>query len=82
MTQQNQPSRTDPAAITSLVFGVLWIFGFGSLIALILGIQSLNSISEDPTLGGKSLAIIGAVLGATGLFFTWILPFAIAFGAV
>lgn len=53
-------------AIASLVCGILWGFGVFSLVALILGIVSLNQIKQRGE-GGKPMAIAGIVLGGIGL---------------
>jgi hypothetical protein len=55
-------------AIASLVLGVLWICGLGSILAVVFGTVSISQInrSEGRT-SGKGLAIAGLVLGILGL---------------
>lgn len=59
---------TNELAIASMCLGVLWVFGLGSLVGLILGMRSLRQIrASDGTEGGRSLAIAGVVISAVGL---------------
>ncbi len=61
-------SRTSGLAIAALVLGILWLFGLGSLLALIFGLIALSQIRKSAgTLGGKGMAIAGVVLGGLGL---------------
>ena len=53
-------------AIASLVLGILWLFGFGSLLALIFGLVALGQINKTGQ-EGKGLAIAGSILGAIGV---------------
>jgi hypothetical protein len=55
-------------AIASLVLGILWICGVGSILAVVFGVVSINQInrSEGRTTG-KGLAIAGLVLGILGV---------------
>src|ERR1700680_4167002 len=61
-------ARTHPLAIVSLVLGVVWCAGIGSLFAVIFGVQARRSIRQS---GGKEtgdrLAIAGLVLGIAGI---------------
>ena len=57
---------TSGLAIASLVLGILWIYGIGSVLAVIFGAVALNKISDDPRIGGKGMAIAGLVLGIIG----------------
>lgn len=55
-------------AIASLVLGIVWIWGLGSLLALIFGIIGKNQIdASNGTQGGRGMAIAGIVLGIVGL---------------
>jgi hypothetical protein len=68
------------AAIASLVFGILWLYWIGSLLALIFGFMALKQIDrrhED----GKGLAVAGLVLGFVGAA-TWILSVVFASSAL
>ena len=59
---------TNELAIASLCLGVVWIFGLGSLLAVVFGLRSLRQIRESAGVeGGRSLAIAGVVIGAVGL---------------
>lgn len=67
--QKGQPvavADTDGAAITALVFGILWVGGLGALIAVILGRASASQARRH---GNKpaSLAMTAEVLGWIGL---------------
>lgn len=57
-------------AVASLVLGILWIAGLGSLLAFIFGIIGLRAIDRsEGTETGRGLAIAGIVLGAVGIAF-------------
>ncbi len=86
----NNPTYTNPPrqnvlALLSMIFGIvafpmLACFGLGVLLgiaALIMGIISLISISKDPTLGRRGMAITGVVLGGLSFLVTPVLMFAI-----
>jgi hypothetical protein len=63
-----QPSRTSGLAVASLVLGILWLCGLGSLLATIFGAVALSQISRSRgQLEGKGLAIAGLVLGIIGM---------------
>ena len=65
------PTRTSAGlangwAVASLTLGVLWLFGLGSIAALVFGFVGLRQI--DRVEGkGRRLAIAGIVLGWIGL---------------
>lgn len=62
-------STTSALAITSLVLGIVWICGVGSIAGLVLGIIALRQIDQAPAtapIEGKGMAIAGTVLGAIG----------------
>jgi len=64
----HQPPRTSGLAIASLVLGLVWLCGLGSLLATIFGAVALSQISRSKgRLEGKGLAIAGLVLGILGL---------------
>ncbi len=61
-------ARTNGMAIASLVLGILWLWGLGSLLALIFGLVGKNQIdSAGGAEGGRGMAIAGIVLGIVGL---------------
>jgi hypothetical protein len=61
-------TKTNGMAVASLVLGILWLWGFGSLLALIFGIVGKNRIdASGGAEGGRGLAIAGIVLGIVGL---------------
>lgn len=62
------PPQTSGLAVASLVLGVVWLCGLGSLLAVIFGGVSLSQISKSRgTLEGKGMAVAGLVLGIIGL---------------
>ncbi len=64
-----QPPRapgTNALAIVSLVAGIVWIFGLGSLVAVITGVIALSQISKQGQ-SGRGMAIAGTVLGGVGI---------------
>jgi hypothetical protein len=59
--------RKNGAAIASLVCGIVGCVPFiTSLLAVVLGIVGLRK-ARDPNVGGKTLAIVGVVLGLIGI---------------
>ena len=64
-------TRTSVLAISSLVIGLFWMFGIGSLSAIVLGVMSLRQIARsNGTLTGKRLALAGMIVGIIGLILT------------
>jgi hypothetical protein len=53
-------------SIASLVLGILWIWGVGSILALIFGYIGLRQIRERNE-NGRGMAIAGVVLGWIGV---------------
>lgn len=66
---QVPPSRgTNGLAVASLVLGILWLYGVGSLLAFIFGLVGRKQISRSRgSQSGGGLAIAGIVLGAVGV---------------
>jgi type II secretory pathway pseudopilin PulG len=63
-----QPPRTNGMAIASLVLGIVWVYGIGSVLALIFGYKGKKEIdSSGGTQTGRGLAIAGIVLGWIGV---------------
>jgi len=70
------PLRTSGLAVASLVLGILFLCGIGSLLATIFGAVALSQISRsNGTLTGRGMAIAGLVLGIVGLGFVAFLVF-------
>ncbi len=67
----NQYALTAPTsgmAIASLVLGLLWLCGIGSLLATVFGVMALSRISRsNGAISGKGLAFAGLILGILGL---------------
>ena len=62
-----QNPETSGLAVASLVLGVLWLGGAGSLLALIFGAVAMHQIKRSRgTLSGKGMAVAGLVLGIIG----------------
>jgi hypothetical protein len=60
--------RTNPLAIVSLVLGVVWCGGIGSILAVIFAVQARRSIRQSGGQEtGEGLATAGLVLGIVGL---------------
>jgi hypothetical protein len=53
-------------AIASLVLGLVWLYGIGSILALVFGYVALRQIRESGQ-GGRGMAIAGTVLGWIGI---------------
>jgi hypothetical protein len=64
--QYPPPRPTNGLAIASLVLGVLWIYWFGSILALVFGYVARRQIREENQ-DGAGLALAGIVLGWIGV---------------
>jgi Domain of unknown function (DUF4190) len=70
--QQQQPypypvaRPTSGLAVAALVLGILWIWGIGSILAVIFGHVALSE-TRDGRKGGQGLAVAGLVLGWIGV---------------
>lgn len=61
-------TSTNGLAVASLVLGIVWIWGVGSILALIFGLVARSQISRSAgTQGGGGMAVAGIVLGAVGI---------------
>ena len=54
-------------AIASLVLGIVWIYGVGSLLAIIFGHVARGQIRRRERIGGSGMALAGLILGYIGL---------------
>jgi hypothetical protein len=62
------PRETNSSAIVSVLLGVLWLAGIGSVLALVLGHRARREIKKSGgTQRGSTLATVGIVLGWVGL---------------
>ena len=67
---QGMPKRgTNGLAIASMILGIVWVWGIGSILALIFGYVALNQIKHRNE-SGRGMAIAGTVLGWVGVLFT------------
>lgn len=63
--------RTNGFAVAALVFGILWMGGLGSLLAVIFGAVAISQINQsNGGQGGKGMAVAGFVLGIVFLLLT------------
>lgn len=59
---------TNGKAIASLILGILWIGGIGSILAVILGHSAKKEIDRsDGREGGRGIAVAGLILGWLGI---------------
>lgn len=59
---------TNGSAVASLLFGIFWLGGLGSLVALVLGYRARREIRNSAGgQRGSGLAIVGIVLGWIGV---------------
>jgi hypothetical protein len=65
-TTQPPSNTTNGLAIASLVLGILWLFGLGSILALIFGFIARQQIRTRHQ-NGNGLSIAGIVLGFVGV---------------
>jgi Domain of unknown function (DUF4190) len=57
---------TSGLAVAALVLGILWLWGIGSLLAVIFGHLAMSE-TRDGRKGGQGLAVAGLVLGWIGV---------------
>jgi len=69
-----QRTGTNGFAIASLVLGIVWVYGIGSILALVFGYIAKRQIRETGE-SGSGLATAGIVLGWVGV--GWLLVFII-----
>lgn len=63
-----QPKRTNGMAVTSMVLGILWLYGVGAILALIFGYIARNQIDQSGgSQSGRGMAVAGIVLGWIGI---------------
>jgi hypothetical protein len=60
------PPGTSGLAIASLVLGIVWIYGIGSLLAVIFGHIARGQVRRGERSGG-GMALAGLILGYVGL---------------
>jgi hypothetical protein len=59
---------TNGLAIASLVLGIIWLWGLGSILALIFGLVARKQIDQSNGMArGRGLATAGIVLGIVGI---------------
>jgi hypothetical protein len=65
---QTGPPRTNGFAVAALVLGILWLYGVGSILALIFGYVAKSQIdASGGTQQGRGIAVAGIVLGWVGV---------------
>jgi len=57
---------TSGKAVTSFILSLLWIFGLGSLVAVVLSVMAMKE-TKTGMKGGHGLAVAGLVIGILGL---------------
>jgi hypothetical protein len=75
-------SKWSKTAITGFITSILWIYGLGSITAIILGIISIIKVNKsNGKLKGKGFSIASIILGLIGLIIgaipLWILTVAV-----
>jgi len=73
------PHSTNGSAIASFVLALVWLAGFGSILAVILGLSARKEIREaHGAQGGEVLAIAGILIGILGVVSALVFWIAIA----
>jgi hypothetical protein len=63
-----EAGETNGFAIASLFLGIIWLFGLGSVAAIVLGYAGMKQIeASGGHQGGRPIAIAGIVIGVIGL---------------
>ncbi len=72
---------TNGFAVASLVLGIVWWMGIGSILALVFGYIGKSQINQSGgTQTGRGMAIAGIVLGWVGVSFIVLMIVSMAFG--
>lgn len=75
------PVTTNGFAIASLVLGIVWAMGIGSILALVFGYIAKDQIDKSAgTQTGRGMAIAGIVLGWVGVAFILLMIALMIFG--
>ncbi len=62
------PTRTNGMAIAALVLGIVWVYGVGSVLALVFGYSAKAEIDRSGgAQTGRGMAVAGIVLGWVGV---------------
>ena len=59
---RTHPPRSDSLAVLSVALAIVWLFGLGSLLAILLGYVARRRGTDSPT-----LALAGIWLGVLGI---------------
>ena len=63
-----EAAETNGLAIASLFLGIIWLFGLGSILAIVLGYAGVKQIrASGGHQSGRAIAIAGIVIGIVGL---------------
>jgi len=63
-----QKQSTNGFSIASMVLGIIWLYGIGSILALVFGYIARGQIKRsNGREGGNGMAIAGIVLGWVGI---------------
>jgi uncharacterized membrane protein len=63
-----ETAETNGLAIASLFLGIIWLFGLGSILAILLGYIGMKEIrASNGRQGGWSIALAGVIVGIVGL---------------
>jgi Domain of unknown function (DUF4190) len=61
-------AKVSSYAVASLVLGLVWLCGVGSVLAVVFGIMGIRQVNRaEGRLTGKGLAVAGLVLGILGV---------------
>lgn len=68
MSRDDSGTETNELALASLVLGIFWLFGFGSIAAIYLGRKALVEIDRHENReSGRVFAWVGILSGIFGL---------------
>lgn len=68
MEKENIQTEVNRLVQRGIIFGVIWIMGIGSIIAVTSGIQALKLINTSGySIEGKSKAVRSILIGITGI---------------
>ena len=82
-TQKLSRRTTNGFAIASLVLGIVWVMGIGSILALVFGYIATRQIDESGGAeDGRGMAVAGITLGWVGVGIALLMIGMMAFGVI
>ena len=74
--EDDSGAETNGFAIAAMFFSIVWLFGIGSLVGIVLGYRGMNEIRDSAgEQGGRTLAVAAIWIGIAGLASTGLMVY-------